>query len=294
MTARSAATRRLEAVLGAVGCRGSVHVRDLDRGTELGLREDAPIVLASMFKLPLLVALLRASDGGELDLCAPVELRDRTSGPTGLAAMQDPATMSVRDLARSMMAVSDNAAADALLGLVGLARVQATLAALDLRETVVLQDCADLQRLLLEDATARDAAQLAARLHEDRELITRLRVRDPSRTNRSTARELTRLLELIWADQAASPHACRLARTMMASQVWPHRLAAGFPGDDWAVASKTGTLPGVRADAGVIEGPPGRYAVAVVTITDAPASSAPQIDGVIGTLARISVDALAP
>ncbi len=79
----------------------------------------------------------------------------------------------------------------------------------------------------------------------------------------------------------------------MALQVWPHRLASGFPDERFRVAGKTGTLPGVRNEIGVVEhAGGGRVAVAVFTRADTAAASLPQADRVIGTAARIAVDAL--
>ncbi|KJY47691.1 hypothetical protein VR46_02055 [Streptomyces sp. NRRL S-444] len=70
-------------------------------------------------------------------------------------------------------------------------------------------------------------------------------------------------------------------------------MAAGFPFDDVHVAGKTGSLPTLRNEVGVIEYPDGgRYAVAVFTRAANPAATLPAADAVIGTTARIAVDAL--
>jgi beta-lactamase class A len=76
-------------------------------------------------------------------------------------------------------------------------------------------------------------------------------------------------------------------------QVWPHRLASGFPFDDVRVAGKTGTLPTVRNEIGVVEYPDGgRYAVAVCTRSASTAFTLPAADAVIGTAARLAVEHL--
>src|SRR5689334_1271469 len=80
------------------------HAVDLQTGTEVAYKADQLSVAASVFKLPVLVALVRAADAGVLDLAAPVTVpvEGRAAGPTGLSTMSDPVTMSLRDLARSM------------------------------------------------------------------------------------------------------------------------------------------------------------------------------------------------
>lgn len=73
---------------------------------------------------------------------------------------------------------------------------------------------------------------------------------------------------LLGADDplATAPESCAAVRRLMRLQVWPHRLASGFPDDGWGVAGKTGTLPGIRNEIGVVEPPDGsRVAVAVLT-----------------------------
>lgn len=59
------------------------------------------------------------------------------------------------------------------------------------------------------------------------------------------------------------------------------------------VSGKTGTLPGIRNEVGVVElGDGARYAVAVFTRHDGARAGLPQADAVIGVAARIAVDAL--
>ncbi len=123
--------------------------------------------------------------------------------------------------------------------------------------------------------------------------MSRLRALDPARSNRSTPRDMTRLLGAVWRDEACTPEHGAAMRRIMGLQVWPHRLASGFPFDDVHVAGKTGSLPTLRNEVGVVEYPDGgRYAVAVFTRTAHTAATLPAADAVIGTAARIAVDAL--
>lgn len=69
--------------------------------------------------------------------------------------------------------------------------------------------------------------------------------------------------------------------------------AAGFPDVGMTVAGKTGTLPGVRNEVGVVEDAAGRtIAIAVLTVAPTPAASMPQLDALIGSTARTAYDAL--
>ena len=82
-------------------------------------------------------------------------------------------------------------------------------------------------------------------------------------------------------------------RRVLALQVWPHRLASGFPSDDVRVSGKTATLPTMRHEIGVVEYPDGgRYAVAVLTQTGSPAPTQPRADAAIGAVGRRAVELL--
>ncbi|WP_101783880.1 serine hydrolase [Nonomuraea indica] len=276
------------AVFRAAGVTGYLHALDIDSGKELGHGSDEPMPTASVFKVPLMVAFCRQADAGLLDPGERVTVRaaERVFGPTGVSAMLDDVTMSLRDLAYLMIAVSDNTAADVLLHRVGLDAVNAMLTTFGLRVTHVQQSIADFYRSMAEDTGH-------AWPYLDPEELAALRVLDPWHTNRSTPREMAALLSLIWRDEAASPASCAWMRAVLNKQVWPHRLASGFPYDDVDVSGKTGTLPTLRAEVGVVEYPDGgRYAVAVFTRSFSPAVNQPRADAVIGTAARMAVDHL--
>ncbi|MFE4722100.1 serine hydrolase, partial [Streptomyces sp. NPDC056728] len=117
-------------------------------------------------------------------------------------------------------------------------------------------------------------------------------VLDPARTTSSTPREITLLLDAIWTDRAADPGACEKVRAIMGRQIWPHRISSGLD-TGVQVAAKTGTLPAVRNEAGVLTYPDGRqYAVAVFTRADSLEDRRPAVDASIGRAARLAVDHL--
>ncbi|MFD0685196.1 serine hydrolase [Actinomadura fibrosa] len=291
---RAGAAERIEAAFRDAGVTGCLHAVDVDTGREVALGADEPVVLASVFKVPLLVAFHRQAAEGVLDPAEQVTLRpeDRTPGPTGVSALLDEVRMSLRDLACLMITVSDNASADALLERVGLDAVNATAAEFGLTGTLVLDSGREMLDGMLADAGAETFGEVWARLDEPG-MSARLRALDPARTGRSTPRDMTRLLGLVWRDEAAPPAECAAMRRILGLQVWPHRLASGFPYDDVVVSGKTGTVPTIRNEIGVVEYPDGgRYAVAVFTRSALPVAVLPQADAVIGTAARLAVEAL--
>ncbi|MBO2447051.1 serine hydrolase [Actinomadura barringtoniae] len=288
------AVEAIESAFRSAGVVGHLHARDLDTGREIGVRSDAPVVLASVFKVPLLVTFFRHAAAGRLDPTDQVTLTsgERVAGPTGVSALLDEVRMSLRDLACMMIAVSDNTAADAVFDRVGGEEINATMKTLGLPGTHVAGNGRDLLDSMVTDSGLADAGELWERLDEPG-MLSRLGALDPARTSRSTPREMAGLMGLIWRDEAAPPGECAQMRRLFGLQVWPHRLSSGFPYDDVRVSGKTGTLPTLRNEIGVVEYPDGgRYAVAVFTRSALTTSVLPQADAVIGTAARLAVEAL--
>ncbi|QKV78986.1 serine hydrolase [Amycolatopsis sp. Hca4] len=262
----------LPGIFEAAGVRGFLHARRLGSSDELGLDADAPVVPASVVKVPLAYEFARQVAAGLLDPADRVHASaaDRLGG-TGSAGFADDASYSLRDAALLALTVSDNTAADLLFDRVGVENVRSLLAELGLTRTSVVGAPRDILRTIIEDTEAGRP----------------LRALDPLRTSSTTAREMTALLSSLWADDAGAP-----VREWMSAQVSWHRLAAGFP-PEVAVAGKTGTMPGIRNEIGVVRYPDGaEYAVAVFTVGGSETLRRPDIDQAIGAAARAAVDQL--
>jgi beta-lactamase class A len=284
--------REIRRTFADAGVHGRLHAMPLGGpAREIGVDPDEPVVMASVYKLPLLVAFCRRVDAGDLDPREQVTVdpAGRTAGPTGLSVMRDPVTMSWRDLACSMIAVSDNAAADVLLRRVGLAHVNEALAGLGLERTRVLGGTADVYRGLVADTATADTAA-AFRTLTSNDAAPSVRAYDAVLASATTAREMTRLLAAVWSDRAASPQQCRFARELLGAQAWQHRLRSGFPPVGVRVAGKTGTLAAVRNEVGVVQFDGERpVAVAVFTRAARAEEVLPRADAVIGQAARLAV-----
>lgn len=271
-----------------------MHAIDVDTGLETGSGADEQVVIASVFKILLVLEFARQAVAGQLDPAERVRVRaeDRLGG-WGTAGCADDVEMSLRDLAYFAMSVSDNTAADLLLRRVGPDVVPLLAAELGLARTRVIGGPRQLLESMFADVGAGDAAEFArifATLPEER--IRALRVFDPDHTTSSTAREITRLLTLIWRDEAGPPAACAMVRDLMARQMFWTRLPSGFP-PQVRVTAKTGTLPGLHIEAGVAEYPDGgRYAIAVFARSRRLASRRIDVDLAMGEAARAAVEEL--
>ena len=290
------AADEIRAAFSAAGADGFAYAREVGvvDGPEIDVGADEPVVLASVFKIPVAVAYAREVAAGRIDPTerTTVGARYRIGG-IGTAGCADDVEMSWRDLAHNMLTMSDNAATDVVFHRLGQPAVDRVLEDLDLVHTRLIGCC--------EDLFASVAADLGASPDDDPEVflaaatpdqIWKLAALDPARTTASTPRDTVSLLDAIWTDSAATADACASVRHTMAQQIWPHRLSSGFePGVE--IAAKTGTLPAVRNEAGVVTYPDGRqFAVAVFTRADSLDERQPAVDAVIGTAARIAIEDL--
>lgn len=190
------------------------------------------------------------------------------------------------------LSVSDNIATDLLIELVGRSGLHSLTDDLGLSQTVLSQNCAEIIRSVGEDLGLGYTDDESALAGVDPARLRTLRALDPHRTSRSTARETVQLLSAIWLDQLDPPGAAALVREWMSHQVWEHRLASGFD-DEIGVVGKTGTLPGLRNEAGIVTYPDGRrYAVAVFTSADDFRSRSTARDHFVGRAARLAVEGL--
>lgn len=284
----------LDGAFARAGVEGFVHARDIDSGAEFGHRADDRVVLASVFKIPIVLEYARQSAAGQLDPAArhTVTSAYRTGGSGTDGCLYD-VTMSARDLAFMMMTISDNAATDLLLDIVGPDRVRTLLDGLGFTGFGVsschaLDD--DIRRELGLTPGSSIDDQLAG-ISEERLLA--LGVNDPHRSPSSTPGEVTALLAAIWRDEAGPAPACAEVRSIMGRQVWQHRLVSGFPENGVRIAGKTGTDFAIRNEAGVVEYPDGkRYAVGVFLRSTRVADRQPHTDRAIGQAARTVINHL--
>ena len=277
-----------------VGVDVRLHAVDIDSGREVGVRAGEQVVIASVFKILLVLEFARQAVAGQLDPTERVLVRaDDRLGGWGTAGCADDVELSLRDLAYFAMSVSDNTAADLLMRRVGPDVVPLLAAELGLTRTRVIGGPRQVLESMFADVGARNAAEFArifATLTEER--IRELRVFDPDHTSSSTAREITRLLTLIWRNEAGPAAACALVRDLMARQLFWTRLPSGFP-PEVRVSAKTGTLPGLHIEAGVVEYPDGgRYAVAVFARTQRLTTRRIDVDLAMGEAARAAVEEL--
>ncbi|MFL4910247.1 serine hydrolase [Streptomyces sp. MMS24-I2-30] len=295
---------RLEQVFAEAGCEGSLAVLDIDGPGRVAFGDTESVVAASTFKIVVALELFCQGAEGSLDLAERVRLSpaQATPGGQGFCIFEDEAEVSLRDLARMMLTISDNTATDVLIGRPSLSRIHARLAGLGLDRIRLTGTIRQEFDAIGRDAgfpgwSERGRAMRRAGAPADAERIWERALSAPSlrpgRITSATAGQMATLLRLVWRDEAGPGEACRAVRTLLGQQRLTRKIAAGFS-EEVRVAARSGSVPGcVSNDAGVVRFPDGsRFAVAVFTRPTGPVPRTRQADSAIGTAARLAVDHL--
>lgn len=224
---------RVEGYDGVAG----VYVRDLDGGHGYGVRADETFFSASIIKVPVMVAVYRKVEQGDLSFSQEVELKeeDWAAGAGWLQWEEAGTKQTVGDLLLLMMTQSDNVATNALVRLVG---------------------GADHVNEVAESLGAEDTL-LYQKVSSERGIV-------PGLDNRTTPRDMAIMLEKIADGEAASEKSCGYMIDLMMTNELDWWLDAGLPENVYA-ANKAGWLYQVYGDVGIVENDGRRYTVAILS-----------------------------
>jgi beta-lactamase class A len=230
-------TNRLEErVEGYDGVAG-VYVRDLDGGYGYGVRADEQFFSASIIKVPVMVAVYRKVEQGDLSFSQQIELKeeDWAAGAGWLQWEKAGTRQTVGDLLLLMMTQSDNVATNALVRTVGGSdHVNDVAGSLGAKDTLLYQ-----------------------KVSSERGAV-------PALDNRTTPRDMAIMMQKIAEGEAASEKSCGYMIDLMRTNELDWWLDAGLPANVDA-ANKAGWLYQVYGDAGIVEYESRRYTVAILT-----------------------------
>ncbi len=214
---------RLEQVVARTKGVFAFYVHDLATGAKAELRAGEPFPAASVIKLPIMLRLLEMAQDGAVSLDQTVTLTDwhKTGGSGVLQYFRAGLAISLEDACTAMIALSDNTATNLILDVTGIEPVNAMLDRLGCRHT---------------------------RLHR---YFGKPEMPGPPGPSLAVPVEIGRLYELLLHGSVLSPPLSALAVAILRRQMWraaiPRYLPEGTP-----IAHKTGSLNGVRHDAGII------------------------------------------
>jgi beta-lactamase class A len=227
------AAQRIEGYDGVAG----VYVRDLEGDFGYGVRPDEEFFTASTIKLPVMVAVYRKVDEGELSFSQMIEIKeeDWAAGAGWLQWERAGTRQTVGDLLLLMMTQSDNVATNALVRTVGGAdHVNEVARSLGAENTLLYQ-----------------------KVSSERAAI-------PQLDNRSTPRDMAAMLQEIADGEAASEKSCGYMIELMDLNELDWWLDAGLPANVYA-ANKAGWLYEVYDDVGIVKAGDRPYVVAIMS-----------------------------
>jgi beta-lactamase class A len=202
-----------------------VQAIDLTDGHTLSYHGDSQFPTASSIKIAVMIRMFLDAEAGRVRFADKVELNwvgnnDDSEGPLRVKLQQGPVTLTVRELVEAMMQWSDNSATNKCIDLAGMDRVNALLREIGARDT-------HLRRKMMDVAAATRGDE-----------------------NVATPAELSRLLELIYHERAASPDSCRQMLAIMKGVHNPY-MRPGIP-LSVELAAKPGDLSGVKCEAAIV------------------------------------------
>ncbi|MEP6649595.1 MAG: serine hydrolase [Lapillicoccus sp.] len=246
MVGTSSLETRLARVAEASPGRLGVAVRD-DQGWTWSHDAERVSRSASTIKVPVLLAVLRLVEAGRLDLADGVSIaafEERVGGFGALSLLPSVTQLPLLEALRLMVALSDNDATNAVL------------------DHAQLLENGEVDRLLGQVPTRR--TRLRRRMMDPVSAAAGLE-------NETCPQDLADLLAALREGRLLGPELTGLAVGLLREQ----QLVAGLPAylpADVTVGSKTGDLPGLRADLALLER--GDRWVTVAVVADELADSA--------------------
>ena len=264
----------IKAAMAEVPGEVGIAAKHLDSLEELHYGSDGFFFPASTFKIPILAELYRQVDEGIVDPQQRLELTDelRAPGSGVLKEMGNGLRPTVHNLAMLMIIISDNTATDNLYHLVGRERLNETMRDLGLTKTRLPMSCRELLYSIFgveTDDVPLGNSQVAARLARQ-EIVPDTAGFSEDRGDVSSPRDMMRLLEIVYNGEMHSPRSREAVMDILNRQQAMTIIPAELPlGTD--VAHKTGGVPTVRCDVGIVFSPSGPYIIAIMAkhVTDA-------------------------
>ncbi|MGG1658589.1 serine hydrolase [Brevibacillus sp. NRS-1366] len=192
------------------------------------LNEQESFPSASLIKIPIMIEALRQAQEGKTDLSSTfvIPSEERVGGMGVLAHLSSGIQISLGDLVSLMIAISDNTATNLVIHEVTMEAVNQLAARLGCAQTVLARKMMD---------------TLAVKMGRD---------------NYTSARDIGLFLKEIVTGNTLDPFGKEAAFQMMRQQQFHTKLPASFinqmPSDS-IFAHKTGELPGIEHDAGILK-----------------------------------------
>ncbi len=265
-----------------------VYARNLTSGAEVAHNADVVFPMASVVKVPILHELYRQVEAGTVDLGTRIRFSPEHMVPGSglLQYLHFGIEPTIKDLATLMITISDNVATDLVIEQIGLAQVETAMRALGMTSTTIPMTI----RGILYNSVGLDVANpehtyaMYQQRSKERYIDWYCRAYADVDNNVSSPRDLVLLLEDIERRATLSVTSCDDIIDIMKWQKYNTILPLHLP-EGSQVAHKTGSLRGIRNDAGIVYAPETTYCIAVCSkrLSDTVAGAAAVQQGRLGS-----------
>jgi beta-lactamase class A len=238
--------QKSDAVIGVT----AIHV---ESGRRISVRGSERFPMGSVYKVPIALAALRRIDTGTMSLRDEVTIEPKDFAP-GHSPLRDdahgkPITLTMRELLRHTVSMSDNTASDHLMGLLGGPQAVSTrMAELGVGGIHVNRT----EKQMSKDLREPDGVERYARDARDT----------------ATPDDMAALLTAIFhgRDGLSRESHDLLLHWMTVTPTGVRRIKSTLP-DGATLAHKTGTMPGTTNDVGIITSPDGKNHIVIAIFT---------------------------
>lgn len=306
-----------------------VAIVHIPSGERTELNGKTPYPLASVFKLPVMIELVRQIQAGKNGMALSRQLTvtaaEKCIGSGTLQNAANGTPVRVERLVELMETISDNTATDMLFKLIGYQSVNEMMDGLGLKNTDIfltnrqawlitlgqsttfkgLSPAAIAARWKAMNASERHIAALQAEKENLKLSLSRFQALEDASAARNTHAEdvlvagtvdnmaspadLADLLVKLEAGELLEPKWTKYCLGVLGRQKYNTRIPRDLP-EGVPVYHKTGTIAGVVNDAGLIELGDGQFLAVVVLVRDVGEGRGSSADQLIGRVARAAYD----
>lgn len=238
--------KAIESCIGKAEGNWAVAAEEITNGSTFILQGDRPYYAASLIKVPIMAAVFKLAEKGELRLRDRVtlEAEDQVGGCGVLQHMSPGIKLPVHDLVTLMMIQSDNTATNMLIDFVGMERIQSVM---------------------------REIGMTQSEIHHKLMIVSA----DRKATNCVTAMDMTTVLRLLAKGKCVSLHASQQMIRIMKQQQLSNGFTSSLPApqepvvgsiNEWEAASKTGNVDGITHESAILYA--GQRAVVITMLSE--------------------------
>ncbi|MDD5477934.1 MAG: class A beta-lactamase-related serine hydrolase [Candidatus Omnitrophica bacterium] len=211
-------------------------VEDLNTGWVISFNEDTLIPSASLVKVPIMLSYFYAAQEDKVNLKDNIKLKsfEMVSGSKVLGKFPVGSQFMVEELFDPMITVSDNAAANALIDLLGFDTLNAYFKKMGLKNTNIARNMLD------------------------------FRGRREGQENYTTAADMAYILEKLYRRQFLNQEISEKCLLLLNQQKINDRIPRDLPKDEVSVAHKTGLERHICHDAGIVYTQKGNFLICVL------------------------------